>query len=122
MSELGPTTEVESTFAVTVPRVAGTSKCDRVMKLGPTAEVEGALRATVPRVVGTSKCVRILSSEGVSAQGHMMVSPAVGQKRREKEPLKQCLKKTWRQAQKTRRCFSFRAPKTRSAGVESGGI
>jgi len=60
-------------------------------------------------------------SEGGSKQGHMMVSPAVGQKQLEKEPLKQCLKNTWRQAQKTHRCFSFRAPRMRSAGVGDVG-
>jgi len=56
-------------------------------------------------------------SKGVSKQGHVIVSPGVGWKRIEKELLKQCLKNTWRQAQKTHHCFSFRAPKTRSVGV-----
>jgi len=61
-------------------------------------------------------------SEGVvSEQGHVIVSLAVGQKRMEKEPLKQCLKNTWRQAQKTCRCFSFKAPRMRSAGVGDVG-
>jgi len=62
-----------------------------------------------------------ITTLGVSEQGHMIVSPAVGRKRREKEPLKQCLKNTWRQVQKTRCCFSFRAPRTRSAGVGDVG-
>ena len=65
--------------------------------------------------------IPLSETKGVSPHGHVMVSPAVGRKRREKVPLKQCLKNTCRQAQKTRRCFSFRAPKTRSAGVELGG-
>jgi len=60
-------------------------------------------------------------SKGVSEQGHMIVSPAVGWKHKEKELLKQYLKNTWRQVQKTCHCFSFRAPRTRSTGVESGG-
>jgi len=60
-------------------------------------------------------------SKGVSEQGHMIVSPAVGQNQMEKEPLKQCLKNTWRQAQNTCRCFSFRAPRTRSAEVGDVG-
>ena len=56
-----------------------------------------------------------------SAQGHVMVSPAVGRKRMEKEPLKQCLKNTCRQVQKTHCCFSFRAPNMRSVGVGEVG-
>ena len=60
-------------------------------------------------------------SKGVSEQGHMMVLLAVGQNWIEKKLLKQYLKNTWRQAQKTRRCFSFKASRTRSAGVEEVG-
>ena len=60
-------------------------------------------------------------SKGGSEQGHMIVSLAVGWNRMEKEPLKQCLKNTWRHVQKTRHGFSFRAPKMRSAGVGDVG-
>ena len=56
-----------------------------------------------------------------SEQGHMIVSPAVGQKWREKELLKQCLKKTWRHTQKIQCCFSSRAPRMRLEGVDEGG-
>ena len=56
-----------------------------------------------------------------SVHGHVMVSPAVGQNHIEKEPLKQCLKNTWRQVQRTRHCLSFRALRMRSAGVGDKG-
>ena len=36
----------------------------------------------------------LLVGRGSSDQGHVMVSPAAGRKRRENEPLKQCLKNT----------------------------
>ena len=60
-------------------------------------------------------------SKGVSEQGHVMVSPAVGWNQIEKELLKQCLKNTWRHVQNTHHCFSFRAPRMRSAGVGDVG-
>ena len=51
----------------------------------------------------------------------MMVSPAVGWNHNKNKPLKQCLKNTWRQAQKTCHCLSFSALVTRSAGVGEVG-
>ena len=76
-----------------------------------------------PRVGIMLSCVGwgIPLSKGGSEQGHMIVSLAVGQNQMEKELLKQCLKNTWRHTQKTCCCFSFRAPRMRSAGVGDVG-
>jgi len=84
---------------------------------------ESACRSVPPGVgimLSRMRQVSILLSRGLvdmSTHGHMMVSPAVGQNHIEKEPLKQCLKNTWRQVQKMHHCFSFRAPRMRSVGV-----
>jgi len=86
---------------------------------------EGSVCRSVPPEVGIMLShVRpggVSLSKGVSKQGHVIVSPAVGRKRMEKEPLKQCLKNTWRHAQNAHCCFSFRAPRTRSVGVGEVG-
>ena len=86
---------------------------------------EGSACRSTSSETGMLSCVGWvipLSKEGKSSpHRHVIMSPAVGQKHREKEPLKQCLKNTCRHMQKTCHCFSFRVPRTRSAGVESGG-
>ena len=85
---------------------------------------EGSVCRSVPPKVGIMlSCVgwSVPLSKGVSEQGHVIVSPAVGWNQIKKELLKQCLKNTWRQAQKTCHCFSFKAPRIRSAGVGDVG-
>ena len=53
--------------------------------------------------------------------GHVVTSPAVGQNLVEYAPQKQCLKKTWMEADMARRCPWVKDPRTKSEGVEDSG-